>query len=306
MSHNPVKGEGQRAIHFHSYTKRAIMTVHWKRLFITAAVFVVPILLTSCLIVNVVQQATVAKGTQLTVVITAYDDQTPSYGNETDKGVLCILVPADWSFVSAATTCQEKGASYTHHGVLTVAQNWKDSATAVLPPPVGMKWIGLLSDSAYVYNDTLNMSASVVLLAGQTTGTFKLGYLMTKNGADLISHFADGYSDTLMNKSITVTGAVSVETGSAGGAPSAYELRQNYPNPFNPSTEIRFSVVDRGNVSLKVFDVAGREVAILADGVYAPGEYRVRFSPENLASGMYLYTLRVGGFTETRKMVYMR
>jgi hypothetical protein len=169
-----------------------------------------------------------------------------------------------------------------------------------------MKWIGLLSDSAYVYADTLNMTATVVLQAGQTTGTFKLGYLMTKNGGDLISHFSDGWSDTLMNKFITVTPATSIETGSLGGTPAAYELRQNYPNPFNPSTEIRFSVVDRGNVSLKVFDVAGREVAVLAEGIHAPGEYLVRFSPENLASGVYLYTLRVGGFTETRKMVYMR
>jgi hypothetical protein len=165
-----------------------------------------------------------------------------------------------------------------------------------------MKWIGLLSDSAYVYGDTLFMTARVVLQAGQTTGTFKLGYLMTKNAGGLIADFASGNSDTLMNASITVTPATGVETHSLGGTPTAYELRQNYPNPFNPSTEIQFTVVDR----LKVFDVAGREVAVLADGVYAPGEYRVRFSPENLASGMYLYTLRVGGFTETRKMVYMR
>jgi hypothetical protein len=129
---------------------------------------------------------------------------------------------------------------------------------------------------------------------------------MTKNGGDLMAHFSDGWSDTLMNKFITVTAGTGVETHLIGGTPSAYELRQNYPNPFNPSTEIRFSVVDRGDVSLKVYDVAGREVAVLAEGVYAPGEYRVRFTPENLASGMYLYTLRSGGFTETRKMVYMR
>jgi hypothetical protein len=282
------------------------MTVHWKRFLITAAIFVVPILLTSCLIVGVTQPASVVKGTQLTVVITGYDSNIPSVGNLTDKGVLCILVPNDWSFVSATDSAREKGKALLHHGVLTSAQNWKDSATAILPPPSGMKWIGLLSDSAYVYNDTLNMTAIVVLQAGQTTGTFKLGYMMTKNGGDLMSHFSDGYSDTLMNKSITVTSSASVETGSLGGAPSAYELRQNYPNPFNPSTEIRFSVVERGNVSLKVFDLAGREVAVLAEGIHAPGEYRVRFSPENLASGMYMYTLRVGGFTETRKMVYMR
>jgi hypothetical protein len=282
------------------------MNVHWKRLLITAAVFVVPILLTSCLITAVTQPASVVKGTQVAVVIKGYDDNTPSQGNVTDKGVLCILVPTDWSFVSATDSAREKGKALLHTGVLTSAQNWRDSATAILPPPAGMKWIGLLSDSAYVYNDTLFMTANVVLQVGQTTGTFKLGYLMTKNGGDLMAHFSDGWSDTLMNKFITVTPATGVETHLIGETPTAYELRQNYPNPFNPSTEIRFSVVDRGSVSLKVFDLAGREVAVLAEGVYAPGEYRVRFSPENLASGMYLYTLRSGGFTETRKMVYMR
>jgi hypothetical protein len=294
------------ATHIHSPLERVNMTAQWKRILISAATIIVPILLTSCLLTKVTQPASVVKGTQVTVVINGYDSNVPSTGAVTDKGVLCILVPTDWSFVSATDSAKEKGAAYVHHGVLTSAQNWKDSATAILPPPAGMKWIGLLSDSAYVYNDTLNMTATVVLQAGQTTGTYFLGYMMTKNGGDLMSHFSDGFSDTLMNVPITVTPATGVETQSLGGTPTAYELRQNYPNPFNPSTEIQFTVVDRGNVSLKVFDVAGREVAVLADGIYAPGDYRVKFSPENLASGMYLYTLRVGGFTETRKMVYMR
>ena len=282
------------------------MTVNWKRILITSAIIIVPILLTSCLIVAVIQPASVVKSTQLTVVIKGYDDMVPGTLSQNDRGVLCILVPNDWSFVSATDSAREKGAAYLHQGVLTSAQNWKDSATAILPPPAGMKWIGLLSDSAYVYNDTLFMTAIVVLQAGPTTGTYKLGYLMTKNAGGLIDHFTDGWSDTLMGQSITVTASAGIETSSLGGSPSAYELSQNYPNPFNPSTEIRFSVVDRGNVSLKVYDLAGREVAVLAEGIHAPGEYRVKFSPENLASGMYMYTLRVGGFTETRKMVYMR
>jgi hypothetical protein len=88
---------------------------------------------------------------------------------------------------------------------------------------------------------------------------------------------------------------------------TGYELSQNYPNPFNPSTQIKFSLVASGSISLKVYDVLGKEVAVLAEGTHSPGVYTVSFDAAGLSSGMYFYTLKTSnGFTETKKMLLMK
>jgi hypothetical protein len=92
----------------------------------------------------------------------------------------------------------------------------------------------------------------------------------------------------------------------AGAVPSGFALEQNYPNPFNPSTSIRFQVPENGWVTLAVYDVLGREVAVLVDGPKAPGSYLVRFDAGGLASGVYLSRLTCGSFIQTRKMLLMQ
>jgi hypothetical protein len=76
------------------------------------------------------------------------------------------------------------------------------------------------------------------------------------------------------------------------GVPTGIELLQNYPNPFNPSTTIRYALPGSAQVTLKVFDVLGREVALLADGVRTAGQHEVRFSARQLSSGVCVYQLR--------------
>ncbi|HEY3294641.1 MAG TPA: T9SS type A sorting domain-containing protein [bacterium] len=89
----------------------------------------------------------------------------------------------------------------------------------------------------------------------------------------------------------------------ASAASLNYELAANYPNPFNPETSIRFSLVENGHTTLKVFDITGHEVATLADGAMSAGEHTVTFNAANLPSGIYFYKLTTGSFTQTRKMV---
>jgi|GEM_PF-3246004 len=86
----------------------------------------------------------------------------------------------------------------------------------------------------------------------------------------------------------------------------SYSLDQNYPNPFNPSTAITFSVPEAGNVSLKVYDMLGREVATLINGSMNAGSHTVNFNANNLATGMYMYTLKTENFTSSKKMLLLK
>jgi len=89
-----------------------------------------------------------------------------------------------------------------------------------------------------------------------------------------------------------------------------FNLCQNYPNPFNPTTMIKYSVVNSGNVSLKVYDVLGNEVATLVNEEKQQGSYDVEFESaignQQLASGIYFYQLRAGEFVQTKKMLLLR
>lgn len=81
-------------------------------------------------------------------------------------------------------------------------------------------------------------------------------------------------------------------------------MKQNYPNPFNPNTTIEYNVPKSSYVTLKVFDVVGRQVALLADEFKIAGTYKQTFDAGRLASGVYYYTLATdNGFTETKKMI---
>lgn len=86
----------------------------------------------------------------------------------------------------------------------------------------------------------------------------------------------------------------------------SFKLSQNFPNPFNPVTSIQYSIPQRSNVTLKVYDVLGNEVKTLVNEEKDRGVYSVNFDASGLASGMYLYRLQAGSFVETKKMILLR
>ncbi|MBC8044684.1 MAG: T9SS type A sorting domain-containing protein [Rhizobacter sp.] len=85
--------------------------------------------------------------------------------------------------------------------------------------------------------------------------------------------------------------------------PKGFALNQNYPNPFNPATTIQYSIVTSQQVSLKVYDLLGREVAALVNERQGAGVYEAKFDASKLSSGMYLYRLQAGSNVETKKMM---
>ncbi|MBS1552774.1 MAG: T9SS type A sorting domain-containing protein [Bacteroidetes bacterium] len=90
------------------------------------------------------------------------------------------------------------------------------------------------------------------------------------------------------------------------GVPSEFELSQNYPNPFNPSTKISFALPKEGKVSLKIYDMTGKEVMTLVNEVKTAGYYSVSFNASSLSSGMYFYTLSADNYTATKKMMLIK
>ena len=86
----------------------------------------------------------------------------------------------------------------------------------------------------------------------------------------------------------------------------SFNLSQNYPNPFNPSTKIDYSLSSKSNVSLKIYDMLGREVANLVNATQEAGNHSINFNASKLASGMYVYTLRSGNNVMSKKMMLLK
>jgi hypothetical protein len=95
-------------------------------------------------------------------------------------------------------------------------------------------------------------------------------------------------------------------SSSSGDRPVRFGLLQNYPNPFNPKTGIRFQVPGVSEVKLVVYDLMGREVAVLVNETKAPGNYEVSFDGSGLASGVYVYRLTAGSFLQSRTMLLVK
>ncbi len=115
--------------------------------------------------------------------------------------------------------------------------------------------------------------------------------------------FVDLGMDGTVDDTLLMDNTVHVKEEGTMGHPASFALFRNYPNPFNPGTSIGYRIKGLGYVTLKVYDVLGREIATLVNEVQAPGEYSVAFDGSHLSSGVYFYQLMAGSFVETRKML---
>ena len=88
--------------------------------------------------------------------------------------------------------------------------------------------------------------------------------------------------------------------------PTEFTLYQNYPNPFNPTTTIQFSIPSPQFVTIKVYDILGREITKLVDEYKQAGTYSVNFNAKGLSSGLYFYNLRAGNYSSAQKMILIR
>ncbi len=186
----------------------------------------------------------------------------------------------------------------------------------------GLNWINIsggLPDSPT--NDGLiyypGYSTSVYLVG------MDIGVFMTTNYGTDWTELADGLPNTVAmhldynpvsnkvrvgthGRGVWETNIVVSIVNYSNEVPSEYELGQNFPNPFNPATLIRFSIPEQRKVSLKVYDMLGKECAKLIEQELNAGTYEVKFDGERLSSGLYFYTLQTEDFIESRKMILVK
>ncbi len=98
----------------------------------------------------------------------------------------------------------------------------------------------------------------------------------------------------------------SVEEISTGVIPREFRLEQNYPNPFNPATTIQFALPKQSKVTLKLYDLLGREISTLVNEELQVGKYKFTFEANDLPSGIYFYQLRTEGFVDTKKLTLLK
>jgi len=119
-----------------------------------------------------------------------------------------------------------------------------------------------------------------------------------------ITNVADGVVSDISDGVFTIDIITGLETEE--GIPSEFDLSQNYPNPFNPATTITYSIPKESQVSLKIYDIMGREVAELVSGKQSAGSYNAEFDAASFASGTYFYKLTAGEFVSVKKMVLLK
>jgi hypothetical protein len=261
----------------------------------------------SCLIEDVNQPDQVTAGETFTVTLTVSDMNAEQ--NNAHKGVLAILVPEDWSFVSGTYSAP---MGFGNLELDPSASPLWGNVDTVIQRPAGMKWINLLTDVGYLHTANVVYDATVNLKVGQTGGDFPIGYLVTVNTIDMLKFLNDqdvdqqlAGTDTSMNHMVKVIGASSIEER-ISDVPSEFELSQNYPNPFNPSTSFTYSLKQSGDVQISIYDAVGKEVKSIVNGFREAGSYQVTFEAQNFASGIYYYRIIASDFIQTNKMILLK
>lgn len=184
---------------------------------------------------------------------------------------------------------------YPPDGVITKPTNYQ-----VWRKYGGLDWylLDVVNHKTFTYED------DDLSITGQGSGTTVWYKLRTVQSA-LPNNLLSDYSNTA---SIVVDGddPGKINIGGSRSATNKFKLYQNYPNPFNPTTTISYSISKDGLVTIKVFDILGREIATLLNENIAAGTYSINFNASDLPGGIYFYTLSTGSFQQTRKFILLK
>ncbi len=170
--------------------------------------------------------------------------------------------------------------------------------------------------AAFLLNDTSTVAFGTQTITNNITSytqlQIPLNYFsnaVPDSGAVTIQvrpYFGSNVGTAFYADDFSFTGISFVEASAGNSLPGTYTLGQNYPNPFNPATQITFSIARAGFVTLKVYDMLGREVATLVNQELAQSSYSIPWNAAGVPSGVYFYKLDTGNYSLTKKMVLMK
>jgi hypothetical protein len=149
-----------------------------------------------------------------------------------------------------------------------------------------------------------NAAEELVISVANSEATAYFTYI--KDGTRGSGVFGESTANLEPNYFRTITFSTVVSVGNETVNPASFELAQNFPNPFNPATSIRYTIGKSDNVSLKVYNMLGQEVASVVNQFQTAGSYTVNFDASKLASGMYLYKIQSGSFSDVKKMMLLK
>jgi len=205
------------------------------------------------------------------------------------------------------------GPTYTIQGNTLLGPQILDSmhsrflnATGVQPVLLALKLMAALQGAKVIGADTrcsswLTSSKTAFIRVATPTDSLWLdksvvGAPMGRDPIDSLQALFNIWLDSILTGITPISSEI----------PKDFSLLQNYPNPFNPSTAIRYQIPSQNHVTLKVYDVLGREVATLVNEEVKPGSYEVTWDATAFASGVYFYRLQTNDFVQTRKLVLLR
>ncbi|MGD1045289.1 MAG: T9SS type A sorting domain-containing protein [Bacteroidota bacterium] len=158
------------------------------------------------------------------------------------------------------------------------------------------------------WSDTTRVNPTLNTATGTLASSFGISSVLIDNSNIGIAwtDISTGYGEIFYRKMAIPTAPAVGVARINNSAPNQFALNQNYPNPFNPTTQISFSLTCQSIVSLKLFDVLGREVKTLASGEYHSGTHTVTLDASSLPSGVYFYRLQAGTFDAVRKLTLIK
>jgi len=275
------------------------------------ALFVLAIvlpLLSGCFtILEVDQPESVDAGGDVEVYLSVRTEDTDENAH---YGIIGLLIPDDWT-VNLVTysgdfgpdTCSFLDPDSIDSDPGGQVDYWTDSLEVHYPSGDDMQWVVYQANTPYASSlDTGYVDVEISMTAGNTTGSFNIGYFVSNAALD----FGDSsyYAVTLENP--IEIGGTRVDNAIEKNLPKQFRLRQNYPNPFNPTTTIAFDLPSAGMTTLKVYNLLGEEVASLVNEYKEAGSYQIQFDAANLGSGIYYYKIRSGNFEAIKKLAITR
>jgi len=279
-----------------------------KRLFV--ALFIAgQFTLSSCIFINEVDQPATADLNETITIDVVVENHEDEWAGSSSVGLAAIMMPTDWTVEGVTYDGDFYGPGtldYLHPdsadrqpGVGT--DLWRDTLVVFYPPGDGMDWYVFQSELFTWLGDTTVTTVTFELTTG-AAGTYNLAYYM--NSADF--HFSDADFPGPISQGNTIVVADPTGLDDTPEIAKGFALKQNFPNPFNPITKIQYEIEKRSSVNLTVYNLIGKEVAVLVNGFQNAGEHEVNFDGANLPSGVYIYKLRAGASTETRKMALIK